>query len=131
MLLYAVRLIEDQQPVGLFWTPDLGCLWELVDTVCDPGACEYKPISRPAVIAWNHATTAKFGVQVSPDDEGDNDITPEEEANIELLYRGISFEFALEDFMGLDEVKKWKPCKRPDYLARVLDDPALNSLVWR
>jgi hypothetical protein len=65
MRLFAVRVIKDKQPVGLFWAPDPIALWWMIDSVCDPGECEYLRIKDRAAIVWEDSVNATFGGGIS------------------------------------------------------------------
>jgi hypothetical protein len=102
MRLFAVRLIEDKQAVGFFWAPDLTTLWWMIDSVCDPGLCEYHQIDGCAAITWQGGVKATLGAGNGPDDE-----TGEMPALNELR-RELTFDFALEDYVAREITAEWK-----------------------
>ena len=93
MRLFAVRVIEDKQAVGFFWAPDFVALWWMIDSVCDPGGCEYRRINDRAAIIWEGWVDAGLGTGIEFDDA-----TGESEA-LNKLRDGISFEYAFEDYI--------------------------------
>jgi hypothetical protein len=93
MRLSAVRLIKTKEPVGFFWVSDLSALWWMIDSVTDPGACEYSRIRHGAAVAWNSRVNATFGTGKNRDKtEGKID-------NFEAIRRGASFEFGFDDYI--------------------------------
>jgi hypothetical protein len=53
MKLFAVRVIEDNIAVGLFFLSHVDNLFWAVDEICDPYACEYQTIKPPAAVFFN------------------------------------------------------------------------------
>ena len=92
MRLFAVRVIKDKQPVGLFWAPDPIALWWMIDSVCDPGECEYLRIKDRAAIMWEGRVKATFGGGIASDEKG-------ESKELHELRSKLSFEYALEDLL--------------------------------
>jgi hypothetical protein len=102
MRLFAVRVIEDKQAVGFFWTPDLTSLWWMIDSVCDPGGCEYRRIKDKAAIVWSDRVKATLGA-------GGNDSEEDGSEDSELLTElreKIQFDFSFEDYV-YGEVEGW------------------------
>jgi hypothetical protein len=93
MRLFAVRLIKDKQAVGFFWAPDSVSLWWMIDSVCDPGECEYRRIKDRAAITWDGKVNAGLGTGTEIDD------TTGECSALAELRRGLSFEYELEDYV--------------------------------
>ena len=54
MKLYAVRMIETCQPVGLFWAKDVSDLVVAIDfdDVMSPTRCEYLTIETTGALVW-------------------------------------------------------------------------------
>ena len=54
MKLYAVRMIENCQPVGLFWAKDVSDLVVAIDfdDVMSPTRCEYLTIETKGALVW-------------------------------------------------------------------------------
>lgn len=102
MRLFAVRVIEDKQAVGFFWAPDFTSLWWMIDTVCDPGGCEYRRIKDRAAIVWSDRVKANLGAggNYSDDDETEGSKILTE------LREKIQFEFSFEDYI-YGEVDGW------------------------
>lgn len=50
MSAYLVKLIDNNELVGLFVVDRLTDLGVAVDEICDPFACEFKPINRGAML---------------------------------------------------------------------------------
>jgi hypothetical protein len=96
--LFAIRGVEKQEAVGLFWAPDLETLWWMVDTVTDPDVCEYCVIDAPAAINWPGDAPA---IGVALEDLEDVD------SNHEALARGVSFAYAIEDVLFGEIIKGW------------------------
>jgi hypothetical protein len=61
MKLYAVRSIDDQEPVGFFWEQNLGNLAYTVDDLIDSSECEYLLIEEPAAIVWESTIGWQMG----------------------------------------------------------------------
>ncbi len=102
MRLFAVRLIEGKQAVGFFWASDLISLWWMIDSVCDPGLCEYHQIDDRAAITWQDGVKATLGAGNDLDDE-----TGEMPA-LDELRRELTFDFALEDYVTRKITAEWK-----------------------
>lgn len=62
MKIYLVRLKENREAVGFFWALNLGELWDVIDEVCDPNACEYAQFTHlgPGGIGWSGKTRNQF-----------------------------------------------------------------------
>jgi hypothetical protein len=91
MRLFAVRVIKDKQPVGIFWAPDPITLWWMIDSVCDPGDCEFVRIKDRAAIVWEDKVNVKFGARTSDEADDSKDL-------LELREK-LSFEYALGDLV--------------------------------
>jgi hypothetical protein len=102
MRLFAVRLSEGKQAVGFFWAPDLTSLWWMIDSVCDPGLCEYHQIDDRAAITWQGEINATLGAG--------NKVDPKtgELPALDELRRELTFDFALEDYVTREIVAEWK-----------------------
>jgi hypothetical protein len=100
MRLFAVRLIEDKQAVGFFWAADLTTLWWMIDSICDPGLCEYHPIEDCAAITWQDGVKATLGAGNGPDETGESPALNE-------LRRELTFDFALEDYVAREITAEW------------------------
>jgi hypothetical protein len=114
MRLFAVRLIENKQAVGFFWAPDLVSLWWMIDSVCDPGECEYHQIDGIAAITWQGAVKATLGA-------GNDDKTGEMPA-LDELRRELTFDFALEDYVTRAIPAEWKKVPFADEPGGGIDD---------
>jgi hypothetical protein len=93
--LYAVRSLTDQQPIGFFWVTDDIELWDLVDSVTDPGMCEYRAIDASTGIVWEGPESWKLGIRhdkLLQDESGEK-----MEQRMKMVRRGMSFDgsFAL------------------------------------
>jgi hypothetical protein len=108
MRLFAVRLIENKQAVGFFWAPDLTSLWWMIDSVCDPGLCEYHPIDDRAAITWQGEVNATLGAG------NDVDTKTGEQPALDELRREVSFDFALEDYVTREIPAEWKKVPAAD-----------------
>lgn len=71
MKLYLVRLIENQEAVGLFWSNGGDELWWEVDQVTAPGDCEWTAIKRSAAVIWPDGGADRVAVD-RDDDESFN-----------------------------------------------------------
>jgi hypothetical protein len=116
MRLFAVRLIEDKQAVGFFWAPDLISLWWMIDSVCDPGLCEYHPIDDRAAITWQGKVNATLGTG------NDVDRKTGELPALDELRRELTFDFALEDYVTREIVAEWKKVPFADESGSGSDD---------
>lgn len=106
MKLFAVRTIEEHEPVGFFWVRGLADLCFRVEDVCDPGQCEYKPITEPGGLVWPDECAWQMGVETGASDP------PSEEAHFQLVKAGLDFYGALEDFTVGVDVEGWTKCFR-------------------
>jgi hypothetical protein len=93
MRLFAVRLIKDKQAVGFFWAPDPITLWWMIDSVCDPGECEYHRINDRAALTWEGKVKATLGTGAKTDE------ATGECAALNELRTKMTFEYALEDYV--------------------------------
>jgi len=100
MRLFAVRIIKDKQPVGFFWADDLVGLWWMIDSVCDPGGCEYQRITEKAAITWEGKVDAKLGVGIKFNEKTG------ESKEFDRLKAGLSFSYGFEDYV-LGSRKAW------------------------
>lgn len=116
MRLFAVRLIEDKQAVGFFWAPDLTTLWRMIDSVCDPGLCEYHQIDDRAAITWQGGVNATLG---AGNDLGDETGEP---PALDELRRELTFDFALEDYVTRKITAEWKKVPFADEPGSGTDD---------
>lgn len=73
---YLVRLIDDQEAVGLFSAEDMDTLFDLIDEVTDPALCECAEISDGGMI-WPSG-----GARSIPIPLGDNDEDREDPPNV-------------------------------------------------
>src|SRR4029077_11734756 len=102
MRLFAVRLIKNKQAVGFFWAPDAITLWQMIDSVCDPGECECHPIRDSAAITWQGKVKATLGGgNGQQDEEGESSALNE-------LRRELTFDYALEDYVIGEVNTQWK-----------------------
>jgi hypothetical protein len=121
MKLFAVRLIEDKQAVGFFWAPDLTSLWWMIDSICDPGLCEYHQIDDRAAITWQGGVKATLGAGNGLDDK-----TGELPA-LDELRREVTFDFALEDYVTREIVAEWKKVPFADEPGSGRDDLSVTG----
>jgi hypothetical protein len=103
MRLFAVRLLEDKQAVGFFWAANSSSLWWMIDSVCDPGLCEYHRISERAAIMWDGKVTATLGAGSNLTDE---DEASGESSALDELRAKMDFSYAFEDFL-YGTVEEW------------------------
>src|SRR5262249_7597339 len=63
MKLYAVRMIENRQPVGLFWAKDVSDLMVAIDfeDVASPTRCEYLTIETTGALVWYDQESWRLG----------------------------------------------------------------------
>lgn len=102
MRLFAVRLIKDKQAVGFFWAPDSISLWWMIDSVCDPGQCEFHRIKDRAAITWQGKVKATLGSGSDIDDETN------EFPQLDELRRELTFDYALEDYVMGEVNTEWQ-----------------------
>ena len=102
MRLFAVRLIKDKQAVGFFWAPDPITLWWMINSVCDPGLCEYHRINDRAAIIWDGKVKATLGAGNDFDDQ------TREVSALSELRREMTFEYALEDYVTGEVNSEWR-----------------------
>ncbi|QIB32665.1 hypothetical protein [Ancylobacter pratisalsi] len=96
MKLYAVRLMDTCEAVGVFWAPDVDELWVMVDAAADPGQCEFCLLKGIAAILWEGRTEARFGKAAPDDEEG-----------LSSILEDATLEWSLGD-MVWDEGARWK-----------------------
>lgn len=61
MKLYAVRMLEEHQAVGLYWCRSAEELNFLVDEMLNSWECEYKIINKPCAFVWPFTTHVNMG----------------------------------------------------------------------
>lgn len=71
MTAYVVRVMNSQELVGLFSASNLTSLIELVDHVCDPGACEYARLRDGGMIFEGTAPVVPL-VLIRGDEDGND-----------------------------------------------------------
>jgi len=64
--LYAVRMIENREAVGLFWCARRD-LWWAVDEVTDPGVCEFVAVRGDASVQFPARGADVFDPETSED----------------------------------------------------------------
>ena len=64
MLLYAVRVIVNKEPVGFYFVRNFDELSIMVDGITDPGSCECLAIRGPSAIVWPNPVDWEMGVGV-------------------------------------------------------------------
>jgi hypothetical protein len=62
MKLYLVRIIENQEAVGLFWSSGGDELWWAVDQVTAPGDCEWAAVKGGIGVIWPDGGAGRIGV---------------------------------------------------------------------
>lgn len=113
MRLFAVRVTENKQPVGFFWARTSENLWDMVDSICDPGHCEYVRITAETAVIWESNENWRMG-EVDPKIADDEDGFLSEK-RLKAVRRGLDFDGSLAhrgtlmDFVcGHAEVGGWK-----------------------
>jgi hypothetical protein len=114
MKLYAVRIVDDKQPVGFFWSRDRATLALMIDAVTDPGACEFREIRSEAFIVWDGSETWGMGIaETSFTGEEPVDDPKSIDARIAMVMKGMSFDDANGGFsdhvLGIREFTDWRP----------------------
>ncbi len=103
MKLYAVRTIADKRPVGFFAVFDFHGLLLAIDGYIDADECEYRAIRGDSGIVWEHPVDWSMGVNLMLED-------PDAEAAfMEQVRRNIIFYGAIDLFIGLQNIKRWRP----------------------
>lgn len=64
---YFVRVADTHEPVGIFAARNADQLNDIVDEVCDPGICEFRPAPAGGLLV--HATVTKW--PLDPEDRDD------------------------------------------------------------
>src|SRR5262249_6016639 len=92
MKLYAVRMIENRQPVGLFWAKDVSDLVVAIDfdDVMSPTRCEYLTIETKGALVWYDHEPWQLGGP--PGEAGD---LAAFEQRVEQVRENISFDGSL------------------------------------
>ena len=109
MRMFMVRLVENKEPVGLFWAENLERLWWDIDEVTDPGQCEYVPIDRPVAVIWPDPMDGATIGEPFEADEATGESSDAEEANLEAVRAGVQWSEAMLDYvMGLLSRSRWK-----------------------
>jgi hypothetical protein len=107
MKLYAVRTIADKHPVGFFVVFDFRGLLVAVDAYVDADECEYKPIRGECGIVWEQPVDWQLGIDLqleAPDAEAAFD---------EQVRRGLAFYGAIDRFIGVETIQRWRPLIGP------------------
>ena len=99
MPLYAVRLIENKEAVGVFYVDAVSDLSHYVDECTDPGACEYKRLPHGGLY-WGRPDCRVWAPIAA---EGQDIINPERDVPEESCYWG--------DVLYGDA--PWKPIIKP------------------
>ena len=99
MKAYVVRVIHSRMIVGFFCTDSIPELHYWVDTVADPGACEYRSV-KAGGIAWPKASPL---IPFPVDENSDND--DGEESSV-LANAGLTESWNDAFF---DHKSKWQP----------------------
>jgi len=88
MKLYAVRMIESRQPVGLFWAKDVSDLMVAIDfyDVVSPTRCEYLTIETTGALVWYDHESWQLG-----EPPGEADDLAAFEQRVEQVRENISF----------------------------------------
>ena len=74
----------------------------MIDSVCDPGVCEYRRIRDRAAITWPGKVNARLGTGAEFDEETG------ESSSVTALRDTVSFEYALEDYVIGQVEDGWK-----------------------
>lgn len=126
--LYVVRMICDQQAVGIFYAASLNDLIAWVDTVTEPGFCEYMEVTESGGFVWT-GHTHQFGVArdyETPAELGTTELPPLSvgEREVAELMADARPEGGLETFFDDDQTDgMWEyPIEGDD----IIRDPA----VW-
>jgi hypothetical protein len=92
MKLYAVRMIETCQPVGLFWAKDVSDLVVAIDfdDVISPTRCEYLTIETTGALVWYDHESWQLG-----EPPGEADDLAAFEQRVEQVLENISFDGSL------------------------------------
>ena len=92
MKLYAVRMIETCQPVGLFWAKDVSDLMVAIDfdDVMSPTGCEYLTIETTGALVWYDHEPWQLG-----EPPGEADDLAAFEQRVEQVHENISFDGSL------------------------------------
>jgi hypothetical protein len=112
--LYAVRIADDKQPVGFFWSRDRATLALMIDAVTDPGECEFREIRGEAFIVWEGPETWGMGIaETRFTGEESADDPKSIDARIAMVRRGMSFDDHKGGFsdhvLGTQEFTDWHP----------------------
>jgi hypothetical protein len=106
MTAYIVRLSDNKELVGLFWSNSLRGLGWAIDECCNPYACEYKKVDDGGIF-WSDKVPIKIPILINKDEMIDDDYyeTIEKTKN-ELV--GFEFSDAFDDaFFSENGWKKW------------------------
>jgi len=92
MKLYAVRMIETCQPVGLFWAKDVSDLVVAIDfdDVMSPTRCEYLTIETTGALVWYDHESWQLG-----EPPGEADDLAAFEQRVEQVRENMSFDGSL------------------------------------
>lgn len=101
MKLYAVRMIEDHQPVGFFWCRRSE-LEYWIDMVCDPALTEYQEVRKSSGIMWDGNVALRMGTPPFVNDEDG------ESPELDELFREASFEGGI-DHVLYGYLNDWRP----------------------
>jgi hypothetical protein len=73
MQAYVVRVIESRMIVGFFCTDSMIDLHYWVDSVADPGACEYRSVESGGVVWEGESPVVPFATDARHDDDDDEE----------------------------------------------------------
>jgi hypothetical protein len=106
MTAFIVRLSDNKELVGLFWSKSIKGLGCAIDEFCDPYACEYKRIDNGGIY-WSDKVSIKIPILINKDEMEDDDYYEIiEKTKNELV--GFEFSDAFDDaFFSENGWKKW------------------------
>src|SRR5260370_13548143 len=102
MKLYAVRMIENRQPVGLFWAKDVSDLMVAIDfdDVVSPTRCEYLTIETTGALVWYDHESWQLG-----EPPGEADDLAAFEQRVEQVRGNICFDGSLFALICQDQAQ--------------------------
>src|SRR5262252_8398018 len=103
MKLYAIRMIKDQQPVGIYWADGVEDLADSCDETAPPRLCEYVEIDKPGAVIFAGECGWQMGINCG---ESASDV---EERAADIHNSGeIVFADSLNEVL-FDRVEGWRP----------------------
>jgi hypothetical protein len=91
---YVVRVIQSRMIVGFFCTDSMIDLHYWVDSVADPGACEYHSVESGGVVWEGESPVVPFATDANSDDDDDEEQRALAGVSLTESWSGVLFDSA-------------------------------------